>query len=131
MKFRWPRLYRTNLLASAVLIIATLGHAEPLPLERAIRLALAHSTSSTIANADVQRAFAAYREIRNNYLPQLFVGSGLGYTYGNPLAVSGTAPSLASVVTQSSIFNPAQRQFMNAAKMEWQASVFQDRKSVV
>src|ERR1039458_8005015 len=127
MKFRWPRLYRTNLLASAVLIIATLGHAEPLPLERAIRLALAHSTSSTIANADVQRAFAAYREIRNNYLPQLFVGSGLGYTYGNPLAVSGTAPSLASVVTQSSIFNPAQRQFMNAAKMEWQASVFQDR----
>src|ERR1017187_6916339 len=127
MKFRWPRLYRTNLLASAVLIIATFGHAEPLPLERAIRLALAHSTSSTIANADVQRAFAAYREIRNNYLPQLFVGSGLGYTYGNPLAVSGTAPSLASVVTQSSIFNPAQRQFMNAAKMEWQASVFQDR----
>jgi outer membrane protein TolC len=129
MKIRWPRLYRTNPLALCftLLTIVAFAHAEPLPLERAIRLALAHSTGSTIANADVQRAFAAYRELRNNYLPQLFVGSGLGYTYGNPLAVSGTAPSLANVVTQSSIFNPAQRQFMNAAKMDWQASVFQDR----
>src|ERR1039458_6279857 len=124
MKFRWPRLYRTNLLASAVLIIATLGHAEPLPLERAIRLALAHSTSSTIANADVQRAFAAYREIRNNYLPQLFVGSGLGWTYGYPLSIEGSAPALANAVVQSSIFNPSQRQFMNAAKTDWGASVF-------
>src|SRR5271166_4196841 len=133
MNLRGPRLYSANLLAlfstlfSTILMTAALGAAEPLPLERAIRLALGHSTSSTIANADVQRAFAAYRELRNNYLPQLFVGSGLGYTYGNPLAVSGTAPSLANVVTQSTIFNPAQRQFMNAAKMDWQASVFQDR----
>jgi outer membrane protein len=112
---------------TALLIVVTRGQAEPLPLERAIRLALAHSTRSAIANADVQRAFAAYRELRNNYLPQLFVGSGLGYTYGNPLAVSGTAPSLANVVAQSTVFNPAQQQFMKAAKSDWQASLFQDK----
>ena len=130
MKLRFPRLlFSTRLLASlaAVLLFAARGHAEPLPLERAIRLALAHSTTSAIAEADVQRAFASYRELRNNYLPQLFVNSGLGYTYGNPLAVSGTAPSLANAVAQSTVFNPAQRQFMSAAKMEWQASLFQDR----
>ncbi|MGD1215773.1 MAG: TolC family protein [Terriglobales bacterium] len=130
MKLRLPRwLHSTNLLAlfAAVLIFATRGQAEPLPLERAIRLALAHSTSSAIANADVQRTFASYRELRNNYIPQLFVGSGVGWTYGYPLSIEGSAPALANVVAQSSVFNPAQRQFLNAAKTDWHASEFQDK----
>jgi outer membrane protein TolC len=130
MKLRVPHCLRsTNLLAllTAVLTIATRGHAEPLPLERAIRLALAHSTSSAIANADVQRTFASYRELRNNYLPQLTLGSGLGWSYGFPLTIEGAAPALVNVAAQSTVFNPAQRQFLNAAKMEWHASEFQDK----
>jgi outer membrane protein TolC len=129
MRLRLPRLHCTNPLAllAAVLTIATRGQAEPLPLERAIRLALAHSTSSAIANADVQRTFASYRELRNNYLPQLGAGSGLGWSYGFPLTIEGSAPALVNVVAQSTVFNPAQRQFLNAAKMEWSASEFQDK----
>jgi outer membrane protein TolC len=130
MKLRLPQCLRsTNLLAllTAVLTIATRGHAEPLPLDRAIRLALAHGTSSAIANADVQRTFASYRELRNNYLPQLTLGSGLGWSYGFPLTIEGAAPALVNVVAQSTVFNPAQRQFLNAAKMEWHASEFQDK----
>ena len=130
MKFRLPRCLRsTNLLAlfTAVLTIAARGQAEPLPLERAIRLALAHSTGSAIANADVQRTFASYRELRNNYLPQLVLGSGLGWSYGFPLTIEGAAPALVNVVAQSTVFNPAQRQFLNAAKTDWHASEFQDK----
>src|SRR5229473_5488280 len=134
MKLRLPRCLRsTNLLAffAAVLVllltIATRGDLEPLPLERAIRLALAHSTVSAIANADVQRAFASYRGIRNNYLPQLVVGSGLGWSYGFPLSIEGSAPSLVNAVAQSTVFNPAQSQFLHAAKIEWHASEFQDK----
>ena len=124
-----PCLRSTNLLAFfvAVLTIATRGQAEPLPLERAIRLALAHSTASAIATADVQRAFASYRELRNNYLPAIFVGSGLGWSYGYPLSIEGSAPALANAVAQSTVFNPAQRQFLHAAKIEWHASEFQDK----
>src|SRR5216683_241620 len=130
MKLRLPRCSRSTTLPAlftAVLMIATRGQAEPLPLERAIRLALAHSTVSAIANADVQRAFASYRGIRNNYLPQLVVGSGLGWSYGFPLSIEGSAPSLVNVVAQSTVFNPAQSQFLNAAKIEWHASEFQDK----
>ena len=129
MKIRLPRLRSTNLLApvAAILMIATRGQAEPLPLDRAIRLALAHGTTLAIANADVQRAFASYRELRNNYLPQIGVGSGLGWSYGNPLAIGGAAPALVNAVAQSTVFNPAQRQFLNAAKIEWHASEFQDK----
>ena len=129
MNLRLPRLHCTNLLAllAAVLIFTTRGQAEPLPLERAIRLALTHSTSSAIADADVQRAFASYREIRNNFVPQLILGSGLGWTYGYPLSIEGSAPALANVVAQSAIFNPAQRQFLGAAKTEWHAAEFQEK----
>src|SRR4029077_13110610 len=124
-----PCLRSTNLLVffAAVLTIATRGQAQPLPLERAIRLALAHSTASAIATADVQRAFASYRELRNNYLPTIFVGSGLGWSYGYPLSIEGSAPALANAVAQSTVFNPAQRQFLQAAKIEWHASEFQDK----
>ncbi len=132
MNFRLPRRLRsTNLLAlfSVVLVlpIAVRGQAEPLPLERAIRLALAHSTSSAIANADVQRTFASYRELRNNYLPQIVAGSGLGWTYGYPLTIEGSPPALFNAIAQSSIFNPAQRQFLGAAKIDWHASELQGK----
>lgn len=102
-------------------------YAEPLPLNRAVQLALTHSTGSAISSADVQRTYAAYREIRNNYVPQLIVGSGLGYSYGFPLTLEGSAPALVNVVAQSTVFNPAQQQFMKAAKIEMQASQAQSK----
>jgi outer membrane protein TolC len=135
MKFRLPRQLRSPNLAAlyaAVLVVVALisakrCQAEPLPLERAIRLALAHSTTSAIAAADVQRTFASYRELRNNYWPQLVAGSGLGWTYGYPLTISGSPPALLDVVAQSSIYNPAEKQFLGAAKIEWHASELQDK----
>lgn len=130
MKLRLPRCLRLIhllILSAAVFTGERLVHAEPLPLQRAIELALAHSTGSAIASADLQRTYASYREIRNNYLPQLVVGSGLGWSYGFPLSLEGAAPSLVNVVAQSTVFNPAQRQFMNAARTEWQASQLQGK----
>ncbi len=115
------------LTAAVMVAIAAPTQAEPVSLERAIRLALTHSTSSAIADADVQRAFASYRELRDNYLPQLFIGSGLGYSYGYPLSIEGNAPALGNAVAQATIFNPSQRQFTNAAKTDWVASEFQDK----
>lgn len=128
MKLRLPRRLLSLLpfLFMAALILPR-AHAEPLPLERAIRLALAHSTTSAVAGADIQRTYAAYREVRNNYVPQLVVGSGLGYSYGFPLTLQGSAPAIVNVVAQSTLFNPAQQQFVKAARTEWQASQLQDK----
>src|ERR1700733_16231726 len=118
MTLRLPCWLRpANALAlSAVLLFAGTGVAEPLPLERAIRLALAHGTATAIADADVQRSIASYREMRNSVIPQLLVGSGLGYSYGFPLTIEGSAPSLVTAIAQSSVFNPAQSQYLSAAK---------------
>src|SRR5208282_4771306 len=126
---QWLRSISLLALLSAVFVLTTgpRSQAEPLPLDRAIRLAIAHSTSSAIAGADVQRALASYREIHDNYVPQLFLGSGLGYSYGFPLSIEGAAPALANATAQSTVFNASQRQFVNAAKTEWEASEVQDK----
>jgi len=108
-------------------MVAPRSQAEPLPLDRAIRLALAHSTSTAIADTEVQRALASYREIHDNYVPQVFLGSGLGYSFGFPLSIEGAAPALGNAIAQSTVFNLAQRQFVNAAKTEWHASEVQDK----
>jgi outer membrane protein TolC len=124
---RWLRLIPLLVLAVAIFAAPPRSAAETLSWQRAVQLALEHSTASAIASADVQRMFASYREVRNMYAPQLMVGSGLGYSYGFPLSLEGSAPSLVSVVAQSTVFNPSQRQFMRAAKTDWQASQSQSK----
>ena len=84
-----------------------------------MELALTHSTTTAAANADEQRVIASYREARNQYIPQLVVGSGLGKSWGFPLSLEGSAPSILNVNSQSTIFNPATRDFVRAAKTDW------------
>ncbi len=116
-----------RILPLLLLISVGLLNAEPLPLKRAVQLALTHSTTAASATADEQHAFASYHETRNTYLPQLIVGSGLGASWGFPLTLEGSAPSLVNVTAQSFLINPAQRQFLRAAKTEWAASKLQGK----
>jgi outer membrane protein TolC len=101
--------------------------AEQLPLKRAVELALAHSTTMEASHIDEQRAFASYHEVRNQYLPQLSVGSGLGKSYGYPLSLEGSAPSIVNTTAQSALINPALRDFVRAAKTEWQEATVQTK----
>ncbi len=96
--------------------------AEPLPLKRAVELALSHSTTAGVASADEQRAFASYREARNQFMPQFIIGSGLGKSWGFPLSLEGSAPALVNLNSQSALLNPALRDFIRAAKTEAEAA---------
>jgi outer membrane protein len=101
--------------------------AEPVPLQRAVELALKHSTQTATAGADEQRAFSSYLEARDQYLPQVVIGSGIGKTWGYPLSLEGSAPSIVNFQSQSSLVNPALRDYVRAAKTEWQASTIQSK----
>jgi outer membrane protein TolC len=115
---------------ASLLMLAALGAgvwcaraaADPLPFRRAIELAVAHSSVMTGALADETRAYQSYRETRNAFLPQLVLGSGLGYSNGFPLSIEGAAPSVFNVNTQQFLLNFAQREFVRAAKTEYNAS---------
>jgi len=101
--------------------------AEQLPLKRAVELALSHSTALEASHFDEQRAFASYQESRNQYIPQLVVGSGLGKTYGYPLSLEGSAPSIINTTAQSAVINASLRDFVRAAHTDWQATTVQTK----
>src|SRR5256886_2328053 len=115
------------LLLGVLFVTGTRAGAEPLTLKRAVQLALTHSTAMAQASADEQRAFASYAEARNQYVPQVVAGSGLGASWGFPLSLEGAAPSIFNVNAQSALINPALRDFVRAAKTEWKASGMQTK----
>ncbi len=112
------RAARTTKWILAVVLLPSSLLAEPVSLKRVVELALAHATGAAIAAADEQRASATYRELHNNYVPQVSTGAGLGYSYGFPLALEGSAPALFNINAQSALLNPSLRDFMHAAKVD-------------
>jgi outer membrane protein TolC len=92
--------------------------AEPVPLKRVVELALSHATGAAISAADEQRVSANYRELRDNYIPQLTTGAGLGFSYGFPLSLEGSAPALFNITAQSALLNSSLRASMKAMKLD-------------
>ncbi len=120
---RFFRRILIDLLILSLLIALSLpASGEPLTLKRAVALAVTHSPLAGEAGADEQRAFASMLEARNQYIPQVNVGSGLGDSWGYPLSLEGSAPSLFNVSAQSAMFNPALREFVRAARSESKAT---------
>ena len=111
----------------AILLLPASLLAEPIPLKRVVELALTHATGTAIAAADEQHAVAAYQELKDNYIPQLITGAGIGYSYGFPLGLEGSAPSLFNLTAQSSVFNPAGRSFMQAARADSAMAAFKSK----
>jgi outer membrane protein len=107
--------------------------AETLTLRHAVELALTHGTTTAIAAAEEQRADAAFREARNSYMPLFVLGSALGKSFGFPLTLEGSAPSILNLNTQSTLFNPALQQAMRAARAEIHAAELsaRDRRAQV
>jgi outer membrane protein TolC len=117
---------QTLLLAVLLSLSATLA-AEPVPLKRVVELALSHGTAGAVANADQKRFLAQYLEVRNQYIPQLIAGAGLGWSDGFPLSLEGAAPSLFNVNAQSALLNPALRDFIHAAGTDYKASALRSK----
>ncbi|MGA9978647.1 MAG: TolC family protein, partial [Candidatus Sulfotelmatobacter sp.] len=108
------------------LLSATLA-AEPVSLKRVVELALVHGTGAAVANADQKRFLAQYLEVRNQYIPELIAGAGLGWSDGFPLSLEGAAPSLFNVNAQSALLNPALRDFIHAAGTDYKASTLRSK----
>jgi len=112
----------------ALLFLPRLGvaadppNAVPIPFRNAVELALQHSGVMGIAAMNQWHAHQQYEEIRANWIPQLTVGSGLGYSYGFPLTIEGSAPSVVNFNSQQSLFNWTLKEYLKAAKIQWKAT---------
>jgi outer membrane protein TolC len=105
----------------------------PLAFRTAIELAIKNSTTSGLAQADLQRARAGVSQTKDVFLPQVVMGSGLGASYGFPLSLEGAAPSIFNVNFQGALINAAQRNNIKAAKSEVDVTTAQnaDRRNDV
>ncbi len=76
-----------------------------LTLKQAVDLALEQNPDLILARLDEVKANQAVRAARDPFIPKLYVGSGLAYTYGFPMSIDGSAPSLVQARAAASIFD--------------------------
>src|SRR2546428_12134601 len=81
------------------------GAAVALTLKRAIELALENSKEIQVAKIQASVADHAALITRAQFMPNLYAGSGAGYTNGIPETPGGRAPSVFNVTYTEQIFN--------------------------
>jgi len=114
-------LFALSLVAFTSVLVAQESE-KPLAFRIAVNLALQNSASSGLSRTDLERAGATVGAARSQFLPSVTVGSALGYSHGFPLSLEGSAPSLFDVNIQGLLFNSAQRKYIEAAKIDVQAT---------
>ena len=105
---------RLQSLAAAGILCVLLGasvHAQETPapvsltLKRTLDLALQNSKDIQVAKIQATLADRAALITKADFLPNLYAGSGAGYTYGIPETPGGRAPSIFNVTYSEEIFN--------------------------
>jgi len=76
-----------------------------LTLKRAVELSLTNSKDIQMAKLQVQAAQDAAQLTRAEFLPNLYAGSGAGYTYGLPETPGGRPPAIFSLTYTEQVFN--------------------------
>jgi outer membrane protein len=76
-----------------------------LTLKRAIELALQNSKDIQAAKLQASLADRSAMITKSQFLPNLYAGSGAGYTFGIPETPGGRAPALFNVTYTEQIFN--------------------------
>jgi outer membrane protein TolC len=118
---------RLRLRALALLLAASLGlalplSAEPITFRQAIEMALEHSGTLRAAWAERLRTANQYKVEHDAYYPRVYFGTGLGYSFGQPITVAGQAPSIFNVSHTQTIFDLATKSAIKAAQIDKRAA---------
>ncbi len=89
-----------------------------LDLKGALKRAMEQSPEVLLSRFDESSAQQAVQIARDPFSPKLAVGSGLAYTYGFPMSIEGSAPSLFQVKASQSIINRPQSYLLAKAKVD-------------
>lgn len=76
-----------------------------LTLKQAVEIAERQNPDLILARLDAQKAELGVDAVREPWIPRVNLGSGLAYTYGYPLSIEGSAPSIIDVAATRSILN--------------------------
>ncbi len=109
------------------------GASVALTLKRAIELALQNSKEIQVAKIQASVADHAAQIIKAQFMPNLYAGSGAGYTYGIPETPGGRAPSIFNVSYTEQVFNEPLRGQAKETQEQAKAQriLFEDAKNSV
>ena len=85
-------------------------------LRQTVGLAIQQNPDVALARLDEETARLAIRVAKDPFTPRVTVGSGLAYSYGFPMSVEGSAPSIVQARASSFIFNRQQSFLVAQAK---------------
>jgi outer membrane protein TolC len=109
-----PASHRTHSWRLSIYLCCALATAAPaqISLGTAVDLALRNNPRVQGAQADVDKASAQLAETHDVYIPSLNAGAGLGQAYG----YSEYPPTLFTVSSTSTVYNPSQHDYINSAR---------------
>jgi outer membrane protein TolC len=104
-----------------------------LTLKRAVEMAMTNSKDILLAKLQVQAAQDNAQLTRSDFLPNLYAGSGAGYTYGLPETPGGRPPALFSITYTQDILNGPLRglEKQQLEDVKAQRAVLEDTKNTV
>ena len=104
-----------------------------LTLKRAVELSLVNSKDIQLAKLQVQAAQDTAQITRSDFLPNLYAGSGAGYTYGLPETPGGRPPAIFSITYTQDILNGPLRGLAKEQQEQVtaQRAVLEDTKNLV
>ena len=112
-----------HILLLALLTLSLNAETRTLTLRQAVGLALEQNPDIMLARLDQQKSALAVDLVAEPLLPRVHAGSGLAYTYGFPVSLDGSAPSIFQARAERSLFNPANRLATAQAKEQARGAV--------
>jgi len=104
-----------------------------LTLKRAVELSLSNSKDIQLAKLQVQAAQDTAQLTRAEFLPNLYAGSGAGYTYGLPETPGGRPPAIFSITYTEQVLNGPLRGLAKEQqeRVHAQRAVLEDTRNLV
>lgn len=93
----------------AFLALSLSAETRTLTLRQAVDLALDQNPDILLARLDQQKSALAVDTVAEPLLPRVYAGSGLAYTYGFPVSLDGSAPSIFQARAERSLYNAPSR----------------------
>ncbi|HYP07987.1 MAG TPA: TolC family protein [Bryobacteraceae bacterium] len=95
---------------------AALAETRTLTLREAVDLAVRQNPEVIMARLDEQKAQESVRIARDPFSPKVVLGSGLGKTFGFPMSIEGSAPSIFQARAIQSLYNKPRSYEVAAAR---------------
>ena len=99
-------------------LLTAAAHSEviTLTLQQAVERAMGQNPEVIMARTDEMKALQSVRIAKEPFSPRVTGGSGLAYSYGFPLSIEGSAPSVFEVKANQFLFNKPQTYAVAQAK---------------